>query len=201
MGHTAEDVITYAARVSTPDHQTRFETADKLLAYCIREGHWSVFETASLTVEITTSRAIADQLLRHRTFTFQMASQRYAQCTERTTTEARRQDTKNRQNSFDDLDEETKGWFIDAQDRVWELALELYTRAIQRGIAKECARFMLPMAAQTRMYMTGSFRSWYHYCQLRVSNGTQAEHADIARAVRDEICVHYPKISKAFQWS
>lgn len=200
QGRGAEDVITYAARVSTPDHQSRFETAERLLTYCIRNGHWSVFETASVTVEITTARAIADQLLRHRSFTFQMASQRYAQCADCKPCEARRQDATNRQKSVDDLEEATKAWFSQTQSRVWDCAMTAYTEAVDRGIARECARFLLPMASQTTLYMTGSFRSWYHYCTLRSGNGTQAEHADIARQVMKCICAAYPSIGRAFSW-
>lgn len=198
-GRNAEDVITYAARVSTPDHQSRFDTAERLLAYCLRHGHWSVFETASLTIEVTTSRAIADQLLRHRSFTFQMASQRYARCTERVECEARRQDTSNRQNSIDDVDDDTKRWFAEAQADLWDRAAEVYKQAVDKGIARECARFVLPLAAKTTLYMTGSFRSWYHYCATRTANGTQAEHAAIADAVRRCICEEYPRLGRAFQ--
>lgn len=199
-GRNAEDVITYAARASTPDHQSRFDTADRLLRYCILHEHWSVFETASLTFEITTSRAIADQLLRHRSFTFQMASQRYAQCEDRVECDARRQDTTNRQNSFDDIEPETKLWFSQAQADLWESAKAVYDQALQKGIARECARFVLPLSSRTTLYMTGSFRSWYHYCTLRSANGTQAEHAAIATDVMRCITQNFPKIGQAFRW-
>lgn len=199
-GRNAEDVITYAARASTPDHQQRFDTSDRLIAYCIRNQHWSVFETASLTFEITTSRAIADQLVRHRSFTFQMASQRYAPCAARMECTARRQDPKNRQHSVDDLDDDTKDWFSAAQTGLWTAAMDVYSQAIDKGIARECARFVLPLATSTTLYMTGSFRSWFHYCELRAGNGTQAEHADIAKAIMRCICDEYPRIGKAFLW-
>lgn len=199
-GKSAEEVVTFAARVSNPANQTDFASGPKLLAYCIRNEHWSVFETAGLTFEVTTSRAIAEQLTRHRSFTFQMKSQRYSGSHGNTENEARRQDSKNRQNSVDDLSNETRLWFKEAQAKVWNTSHSLYSEALVMGIAKECARFLLPLSTETTLYMTGSMRSWYHYCQLRRAHGTQKEHADIAEAIRKEIAINFKTFALAFGW-
>lgn len=173
----AEQLMAYCARVSSPNQDNpEFE---KLLRYCIINEHWSVFEMASMCVEITTSRAISAQILRHRSFSFQEFSQRYAAVTEFETYEARRQDTKNRQNSLDDMSEADKEWFRWAQATIQESSKDLYAQALERGIAKEQARFLLPMATRTKLYMSGSVRSWIHYCRLRGKSGTQKEHRDL----------------------
>lgn len=175
-----EDLIVYAARVSNPTNQLNMETKDKLLRYCWRHKHWSIFETASITMEIETSRAIAAQILRHRSFTFQEFSQRYAKSTEFEPIELRRQDTKNRQNSTNDLDQVTK--FVSERDIEEHLrhATHLYNKLLKKGVAKECARMILPLTTQTRLYMTGNLRSWLTYCMTRCEASTQKEHRDIA---------------------
>lgn len=203
-GKSGEEIIAYAARVSNPKGQDDFQTAQKLLKYCIKHGHWSVFELANLTLEINTSRAIAAQILRHRSFSFQEFSQRYAEVDQLTTSvevyEARRQDTKNRQNSIDDLSEDTKLWFEDAQKDLADRALFLYHEALGRGIAKEQARFLLPLSTATRLYMTGNVRSWIHYINLRTENGTQKEHAEIAKECKLLFCEIFPNVAKAMEW-
>ena len=200
LGKNAEEVISYAARVSTPQNQERFDTAPRLLAYCLREKHFSIFETASMTLEITTSRAIADQLLRHRSATFQQHSQRYAASSGYLPCEARRQDTKNRQNSIADVESEDQEWFRTSQEKVWELANGIYEEAIRKGIAKECARFLLPLNTKTTLFMTMNVRSWIHYIELRTGNGTQKEHKDIAEAARTIFIEQFPNIAKALSW-
>lgn len=191
----AEKQIMYCARVSNPKNQNSENT--KLLDYCIKNGHWSVFEMAHMTVEIVTSRAIAAQILRHRSFSFQEFSQRYAEAQEFETYEARSQDKKNRQNSIDDLDEDTKQWFLNAQEEVVQLCDYLYNAALEKGIAKEQARFLLPLSTQTKLYMTGSVRSWLHYLQVRCGNGTQKEHKDIADGIKAIFCKEFPNIGQS----
>lgn len=200
IGKSAQDIISYVARVSNPNNQMSFDTGSKLIKYCITNEHWSIFEHSFVTVEIKTSRAIAAQILRHRSFTFQEFSQRYAAAFDRITYGARRQDGKNRQNSIDDMAAEDKQWFSDAQDKVWELSKALYDEAIAKGIAKEQARFLLPLNTATTIYMSGSVRSWIHYIQLRSGNGTQKEHADIARGCKSIIASRFPDISNALEW-
>ena len=178
----AEKIIAYCARVSSNNQDN--PEYEKLLRYCINHGHWSIFEMANMVVEITTSRAIAQQIVRHRSFSFQEFSQRYSVATEFETVDARRQDTKNRQNSFDDLSEQDKDWFIAAQSKVINEANNVYRDALDRGIAKECARMVLPLLTQTRLYMNGSIRSWIHYLQIRCAPETQKEHRDIALAIK-----------------
>jgi thymidylate synthase (FAD) len=178
----AEQIMAYCARVSS-DFQTNTEYT-KLFTYCLHEGHWSVFEQASMTVEIETSRAIAAQLLRHRSFTFQEFSQRYQVVPDNYfVVPARAQDAKNRQSSHDTLDEETKQWFANTQRHLFDYAHALYETALSKGIAKECARNLLPMATSTKLYMTGSARSWIHYLKVRLDKSTQKEHRDIAEEV------------------
>lgn len=201
VGRSAQDIITYVARVSNPNNQMSFETGSKLIRYCITHEHWSIFEHSYLTVEIKTSRAIAAQILRHRSFTFQEFSQRYAQAFDCVTYEARRQDSKNRQNSIDDMSEEDRVWFKNAQEEIWEDSKALYDEAIAKGIAKEQARFLLPLNTATTLYMTGSVRSWIHYIQLRSSNGTQKEHTDIAIACKSIIANRLPDVAAALEWS
>lgn len=155
-----EELITYTARVSNPSNQMNMETSPKLLAYLIKHKHWSPFEMSSMTLEITTSRAIAAQILRHRSFSFQEFSQRYSEVTNQIIYPARRQDSKNKQNSIDDLTQEDKKWFVEAQNQVLELSGKLYKEALNKNIAKECSRFLLPLNTETTLYMCGSLRSW-----------------------------------------
>lgn len=185
--------MAYCARVSSPN-QTNPEFT-KLFSYCYRNGHWSVFEHAHMTVEIVTSRAISAQLLRHRSFTFQEFSTRYAPASGQFhIAEARAQDSKNRQASHDTLDKYTKDWFASAQESLFQEASELYTKALAMGVAKECARNLLPLATETRLYMTGNVRSWIHYVETRCDEATQKEHRDIANAIRDILVSTYPTI-------
>lgn len=193
----AEKHIAYCARVSSTN-QNNPEYA-KLLSYCIKHKHWSVFEMASMCVEITTSRAIAAQILRHKSFNFQEHSQRYSEIQGFEEYEARSQDVKNRQNSIDNLPEDIKQWFIDAQIQNNEACYELYRDALDKGIAKEQARFLLPLSTQTRLYMHGTIRSWIHYLELRTGNGTQKEHADIAKAIQEIFNKQLPTIAEALK--
>lgn len=199
-GMVAEELVAYTARVSNPSNQMNMETAPKLIAYLINNKHWSPLEMASMCVEIKTSRGISPQILRHWSFSFQEFSQRYAKVTEFVTYPARRQDKKNRQNSIDDLPEETKLWFLDAQKQVQELAQKLYVEALDKEIAKEQARFLLPLGTATTMYMAGNLRDWLHYIVLRTEHGTQLEHAQIAEACQKIFVQRYPSISKALGW-
>lgn len=193
----AERIVMYCARVSSPNQEN---DNPKLLSYCIKHGHWSVFEQATMTVEIQTSRAISAQILRHRSFSFQEFSQRYAAVNSFEKYEARRQDTKNRQNSIDDMSKADKEWFEYAQEEVQKSAMWHYEEALKRGIAKEQARFLLPMSASTKLYMTGNIRSWIHYLELRCGNGTQLEHKVIADAIKDIFIRELPIISTALGW-
>lgn len=197
---TSQELISATARVSNPANQMNMETAPKLIAYLIKNKHWSPFEMAHMTVEIKTSRAIAQQILRHRSFSFQEFSQRYAEVTNFVTYEARRQDNKNRQNSIDDMSEEDKIWFQAAQKDAQTLGNELYKKALARGIAKEQARFLLPLSTETTLYMCGSARSWIHYLELRCANGTQKEHKDIADQIKAIFSVEFPDVAKALDW-
>lgn len=199
----AEQHIAYCARVSNPKNQEN-DNFEGLLKYCIKHQHWSIFEHAFLTVEINTSLAIATQILRHRSFTFQQFSQRYADSTELQielpVPDLRRQDTKNRQNSTDDLGDYLK---LTLQERIrkhFQGSLALYNDMLAQGVAKECARFVLPQATQTRLYMSGSLRSWMHYIDLRSAHGTQKEHMDVAEAVRCIFTCKFPTISSALGW-
>jgi len=197
----AEQLIAYAARVSNPQNQMSHESAPKLLKYCLKNGHYSVFETASMTVEIKTTRAIAAQILRHRSFTFQEFSQRYAKIDVTIPpVEARLQDTKNRQNSIETDDIELHQWFSEEQKKLYEKSTELYENAIAKGIAKESARFVLPLATPTTLYMTGNIRDWMFYIKLRSSNGTQQEHADIANHIKIIFKKEFPSISECLEW-
>ena len=198
----AEKTIGYVARVSNPNNQDN-PKVDKLLKYCIDHGHWSIFEQAHMTLEINTTRGIAAQILRHRSFTFQEFSQRYADTNlleQPEVPELRRQDTKNRQNSIDDIAETEKAYLQGRISQYFKEGLDLYNDLLSKGIAKECARFVLPLATPTRIYMTGSARSWMHYIQLRTANGTQKEHMDIAGLCRDHFICNFPTISKALGW-
>ena len=199
-----EETMAYVARVSNPKNQDN-PSFEGLLKYCIKHGHWSVFEQAYMTLEIETSRAIAAQILRHRSFTYQEFSQRYADSSlladEIPLPKLRRQDTKNRQNSIDDIDDFKKQRFEIAMKRYFEEGMDIYKTMLDAGIAKECARMVLPLATPTRIYMTGSCRSWAHYIALRSANGTQAEHMDIANQAKAIFCEQFPSVGKALEWS
>jgi len=197
---TPEDLIVYCARVSSPKNQENTGTGQKLLEYCISNKHWSIFEMVNMCVEIITSRAISAQILRHKSFSFQEASQRYSEVQNFEIYEARRQDLKNRQNSVDNLSVETKEWFDKAQNDIIIKSNELYSEALNKGIAKECARFLLPLNTKTKLYMNGSIRSWIHYLDLRTSNGTQLEHKDIAEEIKEIFIINFPLISKGLKW-
>ena len=193
----------YVASVSTPNNQEN-PNVSGLLKYCIKHNHWSVFEQAHLTVEIETTRGIAAQVLRHRSFTFQEFSQRYADSSllgkEIPLPALRRQDDKNRQNSIDDIDPLTQQDFEIKMQRHFVNGMHLYKEMLDAGIAKECARFVLPLATPTRIYMTGSCRSWIHYIDLRSGHGTQQEHKDIAEACRQVFVEQFPIVSEALEW-
>ena len=199
----AEATMGYVARVSNPANQENPNVAG-LLKYCIKHGHWSVFEQAHMTLEINTTRGIAAQILRHRSFTYQEFSQRYAEVglldTKIEVPELRRQDTKNRQNSTADL---PPGVIKDYQAKIakhFEQAQALYQQLLDVGVAKECARFVLPLAVPTRIYMTGSVRSWIHYIDLRSAHGTQKEHMDIANDCKRVFTEQFPIVSEALEW-
>lgn len=198
---SSEDLTAYIARVSNPSNQLNTETSARLLKYCIKNAHWSVFEHVSFTVEIKTSRAIAAQILRHRSFVFQEFSQRYSEVTNTIIVEARSQDPKNRQNSVDNMSQEDKDWFIDAQKETTESSFNYYSEALKRGIAKEQARFLLPLSTETTLYMTGNLRSWITYIDLRTSNGTQKEHSEIAESIKIIFIEQFPNIAEAKGWS
>ena len=198
----AEKTMAYIARVSNPSNQDNEKYAG-LLKYCIKHNHWSVFEQSSMSVEIETNRAIAAQILRHRSFTFQEFSQRYAPSTalgDIDLPELRRQDEKNRQNSTDDLDPEMVEKFNKQMITLFSSAKSLYEQMLSQGVAKECARMVLPLCTPTRIYMTGSCRSWIHYINLRSAHGTQKEHMDIANACRKVFTEQFPAVSEALGW-
>ena len=192
----------YIARVSNPQNQSNPAVAG-LLGYCIKHGHWSVFEQAHMTVEIETTRGIAAQILRHRSFTFQEFSQRYANTNllgEIPVPDLRSQDLKNRQNSNDDIPEEQTKRLQDQIARYFAEGIDLYNELIREGVAKECARFVLPLATPTRIYMTGSVRSWIHYIDLRSAHGTQKEHMDIVEEIRGIFKQQFPVCTNALNW-
>ena len=199
----AEKLMAYVARVSNPSNQNNEKYAG-LLKYCIKHNHWSVFEQSSMTLEIETTRAIAAQILRHRSFTFQEFSQRYASSNDLgdiELPELRRQDTKNRQNSIDDLDSEMVDKLNRQMITLFSSAKSLYTQMLDAGVAKECARMVLPLCTPTRIYMTGSCRSWIHYINLRSAHGTQKEHMVIAEACRKVFIEQFPAVSEALEWN
>jgi len=200
----AEKLMSYCARVSNPSGQDRDDYA-KLLSYCIKNEHWSIFEMAFLTLQIDTTRGLAAQILRHRSFTYQEFSQRYADASllaeDIPVFELRRQDNKNRQNSIDDISDETKvKWNVQIREH-FSKAKAIYDGMIADGIAKECARFVLPLATPTRLYMSGSVRSWIHYINLRSSNGTQKEHRLIAEEAKKVFSEQFPTVSEALGWN
>ena len=195
--------MAYVARVSNPKNQDNEKFAG-LLKYCIEHGHWSVFEQAHMTVEINTTRGLAAQILRHRSFTFQEFSQRYADTnlldSMIAVPDLRSQDSKNRQNSNDDIPQEKKEEYQALIARHFSDAMDLYNALLQEGVAKECARFVLPLATPTRIYMTGSVRSWVHYIDLRSAHGTQKEHMDVAEGVRKIFSEQFPTVAEALEW-
>ena len=200
----AEKTMAYIARVSNPKNQEN-EDYSKLLSYCIKNEHWSVFEQSFMTLQIETNRGIAAQILRHRSFTFQEFSQRYADSSMLSTNvpmfDLRRQDEKNRQNSIDDVDEFKKQEIEIAVNRYFAEGMDLYQQMLRLGIAKECARMVLPLATPTRIYMTGSCRSWIHYIDLRSAHGTQKEHMDIANDAKRVFCEQFPICAEALEWN
>ena len=199
----AEKTIAYVARVSNPKNQDN-ENFSGLLKYCIKHGHWSVFEQAFMTVEINTTRGLAAQILRHRSFTYQEFSQRYADVSyireDIPLPELRSQDLKNRQNSVDDVDPEVVEIFNKEMREHFDKSIDLYKKMLHAGIAKECARFVLPLATPTRLYMTGSVRSWIHYIDLRSAHGTQKEHMDLVENVRSIFKEQFPVVAQALDW-
>ena len=199
----AEKTMGYVARVSNPQNQDNPKVAG-LLSYCIKHGHWSVFEQAHMTVEIETTRGLAAQILRHRSFTFQEFSQRYADVShireDIPLPELRSQDLKNRQNSIDDVDPAKVESFNKEMRSLFDQSIDLYKKMLHAGIAKECARFVLPLATPTRLYMTGSVRSWIHYISLRSAHGTQKEHTELVEDVRSIFKKELPIVSEALDW-
>ena len=193
----------YVARVSNPNNQDNPKVAG-LLSYCIKHNHWSVFEQAHMTLEIETTRGLAAQILRHRSFTYQEFSQRYADSSmladKIPLPDLRRQDTKNRQNSIDDVDPFVRQEFQIKMQNHFDAAMKLYQDMLEYGIAKECSRFVLPLAVPTRIYMTGSVRSWIHYIELRSANGTQKEHMDIALDAKRVFAEQFPICAEALGW-
>ena len=199
----AEKMMAYIARVSNPSNQQN-ENYSGLLKYCIKHNHWSVFEQSSMTLEIETTRGLAAQILRHRSFTFQEFSQRYADTKllddNIPLPKLRKQDLKNRQNSTDDLDEFLVQDFELEMTKLFQSSMNLYNRMLEKGVAKECARFVLPLATPTRLYMTGSCRSWIHYINLRSAHGTQREHMDVVAKARSIFTEQFPAVSEALEW-
>ena len=198
----AEKTMAHIARVSNPDNQDNPKYAG-LLRYCIKHNHWSVFEQSSMTLEIETTRAIAAQILRYRSFTFQEFSQRYAASTKLGTLQLpklRKQDDKNRQNSTDDLDPKIIESLNMQMGTLFGSAMALYNQMLELGVAKECARMVLPLCTPTKLYMTGSCRSWIHYIELRSAHGTQKEHMEIAEACRKVFTEQFPSVSEALEW-
>ena len=199
----AEKTMAYVARVSNPSNQDN-EKYSGLLKYCIKHNHWSVFEQSFMTLEIETTRAIAAQILRHRSFTYQEFSQRYADSSllgeKIKLPELRRQDTKNRQNSIDDLDPFVVQNLELQMQTLFDSSMALYQQMLERGVAKECARNVLPLCVGTKIYMTGSCRSWIHYITLRSANGTQKEHMDVALACKEVFKEQFPSVSEALEW-
>lgn len=199
----AEKHMAYCARVSNPANQEN-EKFSGLLKYCVKHQHWSIFEQAFMTLELSTTRGIAAQVLRHRSFTYQEFSQRYADSSLLTDKiplpELRRQDEKNRQNSIDDLDPFEVQILEKQMMTLFDSSMALYQQMLKRGVAKECARFVLPLAVPTKIYMTGSVRSWIHYIDLRSANGTQKEHMDLALSAKEIFIEQFPAVAEAMEW-
>lgn len=198
---SAEDIITYCARVSNPKNQMNMETAPRLIKFLIKHGHWSPFELASMCVEITTSRAIAAQILRHRSFSFQEFSQRYSEATELEDYELRKPADKNRQSSseaFENTGKLDSPYYI--ANRAMAASMTAYKDLLKAGVAKECARAVLPLNTQTTIYMNGTIRSWIHYINLRAEENTQKEHREIAEAIKEIVMEKFPNVSEALEW-
>ena len=199
----AEKTMAYVARVSNPKNQDN-DKFSGLLSYCIKHGHWSVFEQAYMSLEINTTRGLAAQILRHRSFTYQEFSQRYADANllseKLPLPKLRRQDIKNRQNSTDDIDPYIVQNYDILMEEHFKASMDLYNKMLEDGIAKECARFVLPLSTPTRIYMTGSCRSWIHYINLRSAHGTQKEHMDIANECRKVFIEQFPSVAEALEW-
>ena len=196
----SEGILSYAARVSSPQNQDNFDTAAKLLKYCVEHKHYSVFETANITMEVEAPRDIARQLLRHRSFTFQEFSQRYAESTDFITRECRKQDHKNRQNSIDTDDRELQEWWELVNKGIIANIQNIYQQALDRGVAKEVARVILPEGlTMSKLYVNGTVRSWLHYCDLRDGNGTQREHEDLAKKCKVEVLKHFPFLENVWK--
>ena len=200
----AEQTMAYIARVSNPSNQDNEKYA-RLLSYCIKHNHWSVFEQSTMTLEIETTRAIAAQILRHRSFTFQEFSQRYASSSllgeKIPIPELRRQDDKNRQNSIDDLDPFIQQKLEMQMQTLFDSSMALYEQMLGHGVAKECARNVLPLCVPTKIYMTGSCRSWIHYISLRSANGTQKEHMQVAESCKQIFIEQFPTVAEALEWT
>lgn len=196
---TPEELIVYIARVSNPSNQLNTETSDKLLAYLIKNKHWSPFEMVDMTVEIVTSRGIAQQILRHKSFSFQEFSQRYSKVNDMEPVQLRYQADKNRQSSSIELEEDKKRYFEDKIEKVVIDAQELYSEMLDANVAKECARFVLPITTQTKIYMKGQIRSWIHYLQIRCDAHTQLEHRQIALEILKIFSANFPNLTKAIQ--
>jgi len=193
----AESLVAYMARVSNPDNQDNPES-ERLIKYLIKHKHWSPFEMVNMCVQIETTRSVAAQILRHRSFSFQEFSQRYAKVDKSAILpQLRRQDTKNRQNSIDNLDPVTVDEFNIKMNSLFELTENLYNEMLVAGVAKECARDILPLSTPTKLYMNGTLRSWIHYIDLRTANGTQHEHKQVAQGVKQVFEEQFPLISKA----
>ena len=196
-----DDLVAYMARVSNPSNQNNTETSARLIKYLIKHKHWSPFEMVNMCVEINTTRSIAAQILRHRSFSFQEFSQRYAGVTQKPEAlVVRRQDSKNRQSSIDDVDAYTTQDFQIKAQQVYDLSYGLYNEMLAAGIAKECAREVLPLSAPTKLYMNGTLRSWIHYCELRCGNGTQLEHRLIANSCKELMSECFPSVYKALEF-
>ena len=205
VGKDIQELIAYCARVSNPSNQNNQETSERLLSYLAKHKHWSPFEMVSACLEIETTRDIARQILRHRSFSFQEFSQRYADTNLLDANipipDLRRQDTKNRQNSIDDVPEKQTKFLQERIKQYFNEGMDLYNELLREGIAKECARFVLPLATPTRLYMSGSVRSWIHYIDLRSGHGTQKEHMDIANACKSIFTEQFPTVSESLEWS
>ena len=197
--YEGEELIAYMARVSNPDNQDN-PSYEKLIKYLIKHKHWSPFEMVSMCVQIETTRSVAAQILRHRSFSFQEFSQRYAKASKASPVDIRRQDMSNRQNSIDDIDDWTRQDFQIKHQMVIDQSYRLYEEMLKAGVAKECARDVLPLCTPTKMYMHGTLRSFLHYCDLRCANGTQLEHKMIAEQIKGIICSQYPLVYQAM-WS
>jgi thymidylate synthase (FAD) len=202
-GKSPQDIISYTARVSSPNNQSNFDTAPKLLAYLIKHKHWSPFEMCHMTLEILTSRFVAQQILRHRSFSFQEFSQRYSNVSDSNIViyNARRQDKGNRQNSIDDLPEGVKEEWNKKQEDNWKRSFEDYEWALKNNIAKECARTVLPLGTQSRLYMSGSVRSWIHYLESRTAESTQLEHREVALECQKIFNKEFPDMAQALGWT